>query len=269
MFAAAASVQAFAAPGAFPALRAGRTQNVAVRVNRFASSLAMALPSGWEKVKDTASGDFYYYNKQTGVTQWEAPAAQTPAVATATKSATNTKFDVKEFERTGRIVPLEDGGADEPLFVNPLIKVASAGMGLIKPIFAAEATLQAAALGGIAKVSTDDVVTEIEANKKANPCLIYTYKLSPFSTEALSLLEKSGYEYTNIELGLEWFALGGRGSQTRVALAGMCENGATSLPKIFIGGKSIGGASGFSALADVVEAGELDALMAAAGAAKK
>jgi len=49
----------------------------------------------------------------------------------------------------------------------------------------------------------------------------------------------------------------GRGSQTRVALAGMCENGATSLPKIFIGGKCIGGAGGFSALTDLVEKDEL------------
>merc|ERR1719163_907713 len=236
---------------------------------RVAGSVSMALPAGWQEVKDPASGDLYYYNTKTGITQWEAPASDPKQpVATATKSSKNMKFDVKEFERTGRIVPLEDQGA-EPSFVNPVIKLASAGMGLIKPIFAAEATLQAAALGGIAKVTTDDVVAEIEADKAANPCVIYTYKLSPFSTEALALLDKSGYEYTNIELGLEWFALGGRGSQTRVALAGICENGATSLPKIFIGGESIGGANGFSALAEVVEAGELDARMQAAGAVKK
>merc|ERR1712205_228903 len=130
---------------------------------------------------------------------------------------------------------------------NPALKVASAGMGLIKPIFAAEAKLQGQLLGAIAQVSMDDVVAEIEEAKAQNPCLIYTYKLSPFSTEALALLDASGYEYTNIELGLEWFVLGGRGSQTRVALAGMCDNGASSLPKIFIGGKPLGGASGFSA----------------------
>jgi hypothetical protein len=38
-----------------------------------------------------------------------------------------------------------------------LLKLASAGMGLLKPIFYAEASLQAAALGGIAKVSTGDM----------------------------------------------------------------------------------------------------------------
>merc|ERR1712216_660527 len=150
----------------------------------------------------------------------------------------------------------------------PLVKVASDGMGLIKPLFVAEALLQALVLGKLFKVSKEDVIAEIEQKKAENPCVIYTYKLSPFSTEALALLDASGYEYTNIELGLEWFALGGRGSQTRVALAEMCENGASSLPKIFIGGKPLGGASGFSALADVVERGELDGRMQAAGAKK-
>jgi hypothetical protein len=148
-------------------------------------------------------------------------------------------------------------------------QVASFGMSLLKPIFAAEASLQAAALSGLAKVSASDVLAEIQTNISQNPCLIYTYKLSPFSAEALALLDASGYKYTNIELGLEWFVLGGRGSQTRVELAGMCENGATSLPKIFIGGKSIGGAGGFSALAELVEKGELEPLLKAAGAGKK
>jgi len=44
----------------------------------------------------------------------------------------------------------------------------------------------------------------------------------------------------------------------------MCENGATSLPKIFIGGKCIGGAGGFSALTDLVEKDELQGLLKAA-----
>ena len=140
---------------------------------------------------------------------------------------------------------------------NPVIKAASAGMGLLKPIFSAEASLQAAALGGLAGVDEAEVVAEIEAAKKANPVLIYTYALSPFSTEALALLDSTGYEYETIELGLEWFTLGGRGSRTRAALASYGE-GASSLPKIFIGGDAIGGASGYSALADAAASGELD-----------
>jgi hypothetical protein len=151
---------------------------------------------------------------------------------------------------------------------NPLIKVASSGMGLIKPLFVAEAQVQAAVLGGIAGVSDSDVEAEIEADKSANPILIYTYGLSPFSTEALSLLDSTGYEYTKIELGLEWFALGGNGSKKRTALAGMVENGATSLPKIFIGGAPLGGASGYSALAEAIESGQLEGLLKSSGAKK-
>jgi len=245
------------------------------RSSRF-SLMAMALPQGWEQVKDPSSGDFYYFNENTGVTQWDAPAAaassmDAPAAAASsmaksTKGNIVTGFDVKEFERTGKIVQVEiNGNQEEPRNANPVLKIASAGMGLIKPLFVAEASLQAAALGAIAKVSKEDVIAEINENKEQNACVIYTYKLSPFSSEALALLEGSGYQYTNIELGLEWFTLGGRGSQTRAALAGMCENGASSLPKIFIGSKSIGGASGFSALADLVEADELVPLLKAAG----
>ena len=48
----------------------------------------------------------------------------------------------------------------------------------------------------------------------------------------------------------------------------MVENGATSLPKIFIGGSPLGGASGYSALAAAVESGELEGLLKKAGARK-
>jgi len=152
---------------------------------------------------------------------------------------------------------------------NPVIKLMSSGMGLIKPVFGIEAKLQAAALGTVAGVGVDDATAEIEADKKASKVVIYTYKLSPFSTEALGLLDSLGYEYTNIELGLEWFALGGMGSQKRIALSEMVENGATSLPKIFIAGKPLGGASGYSALAEAIESGEIEGLMKAGKAPKK
>ena len=55
------------------------------------------------------------------------------------------------------------------------------------------------------------------------------------------MLDASGCEYTNVELGKEWFLLGGEGSEARVALSREVEGGATSLPKIFIGGECIGG----------------------------
>ena len=99
----------------------------------------------------------------------------------------------------------------------------------------------------------------INENKTKNKALIYTYGLSPFSAEATKILEGTGYEFTEIELGAEWFLLGGEGSVTRVALSEQVEDGATSLPKIFIGGKCIGGCS---ALSELAETGELETLLA-------
>jgi len=34
------------------------------------------LPSGWQRVKDDASGDFYYWNEHTDETSWDAPASR-------------------------------------------------------------------------------------------------------------------------------------------------------------------------------------------------
>mmetsp|Transcript_38907 Transcript_38907/g.117017 ORF Transcript_38907/g.117017 Transcript_38907/m.117017 type:complete len:188 (-) Transcript_38907:77-640(-) len=149
---------------------------------------------------------------------------------------------------------------------NAAIKVAAQGMNILKPVFKLEAELQAAALGALSGVDKEAIANEIEANKKSNKVLLYTYGLSPFSSESISLLEESGYEYTNIELGAEWFLLGGEASQTRVQLSKEVETGATSLPKIFIGGKCIGGCA---ELSDLIESGRLDSEMKEAGVTKK
>ncbi|KAL3823509.1 hypothetical protein ACHAXA_010831 [Cyclostephanos tholiformis] len=137
---------------------------------------------------------------------------------------------------------------------NPVIKLAANGMSLLKPIFKLEANLQAAVLGALTKVDKEAVASDIDTMKSTNDVLIYTYGLSPFSTEALAILDASGIDYAKIELGLEWFLLGGEGSETRVALSRMVESGATSLPKIFIGGECIGG---YAELAALAESGEL------------
>lgn len=155
---------------------------------------------------------------------------------------------------------------ETPSKPNPAIKLAANGMSLLKPIFVLEANLQAAVLGAIFKVDKEDVAAEIESLKKENNVLIYTYGLSPFSTEALSMLDNSGVEYTKVELGAEWFALGGKGSETRVALSKEIEGGSTSLPKIFIGGECIGGCA---ELANLVESGELNDMIKSAKDAKK
>ena len=149
----------------------------------------------------------------------------------------------------------DDAAAAPPRTPNPAIKLAANGMSLLKPLFALEANLQAAALGAIGGVDKEAVAENIANLKKENQVLVYTYGLSPFSSEALAMLDAAGCDYANIELGKEWFLLGGEGSETRVALSREVEDGATSLPKIFIGGECIGGCAQLAAL---VESGALE-----------
>ena len=142
--------------------------------------------------------------------------------------------------------------------VNPAIKLAGQGMKLLKPIFSAEAKLQAAVLGG--QVDKEEVRQELNdcLDAKKTPAVIYTYSLSPFSTEALALLESTGANFEKRELGPEWFLLGGRASVLRAELDAM--TGQSSLPHIFIGGESIGGLStGTPGLVALIENGELEA----------
>mmetsp|Transcript_97451 Transcript_97451/g.281173 ORF Transcript_97451/g.281173 Transcript_97451/m.281173 type:complete len:178 (-) Transcript_97451:168-701(-) len=139
---------------------------------------------------------------------------------------------------------------------NPVIKAMANGMTLLKPAFVAEAKLQANILGR--SIDTDEVTREIEAEVKQKPIVVYTYGLSPFSTEAIQILESTGYEYEKIELGKEWFLLGGKNSVKRVLLSDKVETGATSLPKVFVNGQCIGGCA---ELAEAVETGALETLM--------
>ena len=82
----------------------------------------------------------------------------------------------------------------------------------LKPIFGLEAKLQGAVLGAIGGVDPEDVRAELdELKSKSSPgCVIYTYGLSPFSTEAVAVLEATGCKFEKRELGLEWFLLGPR-----------------------------------------------------------
>ncbi|GFH44452.1 glutaredoxin [Chaetoceros tenuissimus] len=148
---------------------------------------------------------------------------------------------------------------------NPVINVGAKGMSLLKPIFKLEAELQAAALGTIAKIDKEEVINEIQETARTNKALIYTYGLSPFSSEAVAILEGTDYEFTQIELGAEWFLLGGKESVARVAMSEMLDSGATSLPKVFIGGECIGGCA---ELAELKESGELEAMLSKAGVRK-
>ena len=143
--------------------------------------------------------------------------------------------------------------------LNPAIKFAGVGIQALKPIFSLETKLQALVLGKIGGVDVDDVKSELDAVGKT-PCVIYSYGLSPFSTEAIALLEETGCTFENRQLGLEWFLLGPRASVFRAELETM--TGQSSLPHVFIGGKSVGGlSSGTPGLAALQESGELTTML--------
>lgn len=147
---------------------------------------------------------------------------------------------------------------------NPVVKVMANGMSLLKPIFASEAKLQASLLGS--SIVEEDVAKEIASEIQSGKIVIYTYGLSPFSTEAVRILESVGCDFVNIEVGAEWFMLNGKDSVKRVLLSEFVENRATSLPKVFVGGKCIGGCA---ELADIVESGEFNALVNSSQSKKK
>ncbi|VEU33942.1 unnamed protein product [Pseudo-nitzschia multistriata] len=139
---------------------------------------------------------------------------------------------------------------------SPVIKAMANGMTLLKPVFGVEAKIQASVLGG--SVDEASVSEEIASEIKSNDVVIYTYGLSPFSSEATAILDATGCSYDKIELGAEWFLLNGKDSVKRVLLSECVDNGATSLPKVFVKGECIGGCA---ELAESVSTGTFDELL--------
>ena len=139
---------------------------------------------------------------------------------------------------------------------SPVIKAMANGMKLLKPVFGVEAKIQASVLG--ANVDQLEVSQEIASEVKSSPVVIYTYGLSPFSVEATAILEATGCDFNKIEVGPEWFLLDGKDSVKRVLLSEFVDNGATSLPKVFVNGECIGGCA---ELAESVSTGKFDELI--------
>lgn len=132
----------------------------------------------------------------------------------------------------------------------------------LKPIYALEAPVQA---GDYDKAA---VRARIDSEVKSSPVVVYSYSLSPFCSEAKSLLDSLGARYKTIELAPEWLP----GLATVEAVQVRAELGAltgqTSMPHVFIGGKSIGGLfTGTPGLVPLLESGELVAQLKAVGAA--
>ena len=86
-----------------------------------------------------------------------------------------------------------------PALTRAALGVGSAAMGLAKPAFAAEARWQADTLADEATVVA--ARAELDAECGSAPVVVYTYGLSPFSTEATALLDSTGATYRVIELG--------------------------------------------------------------------
>lgn len=126
---------------------------------------------------------------------------------------------------------------------------------LLKPVYAYIAPLQAA--GGGEEYDERATRKVIEEEISSAHVVIYTYELSPFCTEATALLGNLGIEYKEISLGKEWIPglIAEGGAAKRAALGGM--TGQTSLPHVFVNGKSVGGLfSGTPGIVPALEEGK-------------
>jgi len=133
---------------------------------------------------------------------------------------------------------LKDNGGGELKRGRGILKPAGKAMGFLSFLFKLENKLQAKLLGA---EESDFVAArkEIEDTISSNKIVVYTYGLSPFSSETLGVLDEIGLEYKNIEIGLEWFLLDKEKSTWRAEFLEM--TGQSSLPHVFIDGKHMGG----------------------------
>lgn len=133
-------------------------------------------------------------------------------------------------------------------------------MSLAKPIFKALAPLQASAgeeNDSDYNQKLKEATKEVEEETTASPVVVYTYELSPFSSETTLVLDRLGVDYKEISLGKEWFPglIAEDGAIKRTALLEM--TGQSSLPHIFVNGKPIGGLfSGSPGLLSMLEKGD-------------
>ena len=130
---------------------------------------------------------------------------------------------------------------------------------LLRPVYQKLAPLQAGSSGedtAAYDATIAKATSEIEEEVASNAVVVYTYSLSPFCTEATALLDNLSINYKEISLGKEWLPGLIDHPVKRAALGTM--TGQTSLPHVFVGGKSIGGIfSGNPGLVPALEEGTL------------
>ena len=140
--------------------------------------------------------------------------------------------------------------------------ISSAITPLLKPVYKVLAPLQAGSSRKDKSEYDAEIVAakaEIEKDIASNKVVIYTYSLSPFCTEALGVLSSLDIDYKEMSLGLEWvpFLISDEGAKKRAALGAM--TGQTSLPHVFVDGKSIGGL--YEGLLPALEDGSFQSLL--------
>jgi len=116
-------------------------------------------------------------------------------------------------------------------------------MSLAKPVFGFLAPLQAGEKDADSNFQTNlkEAIQAIKEETSTDAVVVYTYELSPFSSETKNVLDRLNVDYKEISLGKEWLPglIAEGGAIKRAALLEM--TGQSSLPHIFINGKAIGG----------------------------
>lgn len=160
---------------------------------------------------------------------------------------------------------LKDNGGGDLVRGRGVLKPAGKLMKFLSFLFKLENKAQSSLLGAddsdysAARKDIEDTISE-------NKIVVYTYSLSPFSSETLGVLDEIGADYKNVEVGLEWFLLDKEKSVLRTELLEM--TGQSSLPHVFIDKKHVGGLftgstdGRFPGLAGLKESGELEKLIA-------
>lgn len=159
---------------------------------------------------------------------------------------------------------LKDNGGGELVRGRGVLKPAGKLMKALSFLFKLENRLQAQLLGAeeadyaAARKGVEDAISN-------NKIVVYTYSLSPFSAEALAVLDEVGADYEKVEVGAEWFLLDRERSALRAVLLDM--TGQSSLPHVFVDGQHVGGLftgssdGKFPGLAGLKESGELQKMI--------
>eukprot|EP00584_Thalassiosira_punctigera_P010514 CAMPEP_0172531506 /NCGR_PEP_ID=MMETSP1067-20121228/4889_1 /TAXON_ID=265564 ORGANISM="Thalassiosira punctigera, Strain Tpunct2005C2" /NCGR_SAMPLE_ID=MMETSP1067 /ASSEMBLY_ACC=CAM_ASM_000444 /LENGTH=518 /DNA_ID=CAMNT_0013315895 /DNA_START=129 /DNA_END=1685 /DNA_ORIENTATION=+ len=159
---------------------------------------------------------------------------------------------------------LRDNGGGHLVRGRGILKPAGKAMKFLSFLFKTENELQARLLGA-EDADYAAARKDVEGTISNNKIVVYTYALSPFSSEALAVLDEIGVDYENVQVGLEWFLLDKEKSVLRAVLLEM--TGQSSLPHVFINGEHVGGLftgssdGKFPGLAGLKESGELQKMI--------